>query len=190
MLRTTLAGQWKRMRVLRSVARPMLASIFIAQGYQTLRHPEQVVKQAEPVVRSLAGLTDVMPDDTEQAVRVNGAVQMAAGTLLALGWLPRTSALALAVTLVPVTAAGHRFWEESDSEQRGQQRIHFLKNLAMLGGLLIAAGDTAGKPSLAWRGRQELKSARRELSSAARAARVSGRAGIRTGRLLARVRGH
>ena len=34
---------------------------------------------------------------------------------------------------------------------RAQQRIQFLKNLAIFGGLLIAAADTAGRPSLAWR---------------------------------------
>ncbi len=168
----------------------MLASIFIVQGYQTLRHPETVAKKAEPVVSSLATMTSAIPDDPEQAVRINGAVQLTAGTLLALGWLPRASALAIAATLVPTTAAGHRFWDEVDPEQRGQQRIHFLKNLAMFGGLLIAASDTAGKPSLAWRGRHQVKSTRRELSSAARAAKLSGRAGLRAGRLRGRLPGN
>jgi uncharacterized membrane protein YphA (DoxX/SURF4 family) len=79
--------------------------------------------------------------------------------LLALGWLPRISAFAIAATLVPTMAAGHRFWEEDDPEMRAQQRIHFLKNLIMLGGLLMAAGDAAGKLSLAWRRRHRAKSA-------------------------------
>lgn len=177
------------MPVLRSLARPMLASIFVVEGYRTLRHPEQVVKQAEPVVSSLARIADVVPEDAEQAVRINGAVQLGAGALLAAGWLPRASALAIAATLVPTTAAGHRFWEEDDIERRGQQRIHFFKNVAMLGGLLIAAGDTAGKPSLAWRGRHGLRSTRRELSSTARAARVSARAGMKAGQLRSRLPG-
>jgi putative oxidoreductase len=42
------------MVVLRAIARPMLASIFIAQGYETFRHPERVAGRAEPVVRPLA----------------------------------------------------------------------------------------------------------------------------------------
>jgi putative oxidoreductase len=177
------------MLVLRSVARPLLAFVFVAQGYQTLRHPEQVVKEAEPVVNSLAAWVEVVPDNTEQAVRVNGAVQLLAGTLLALGWLPRASALVIAGTLVPTTAAGHRFWEETDPERRTQQRIHFLKNLAMLGGLLIAAGDTAGQPSLAWRGRAGARSARRGLASAAKVARVSGRTGHKAGQPQVRLLG-
>lgn len=175
------------MPVLRSLARPLLASIFIVEGYRTLRHPEHVVKQAEPVVGSLSRMTGVVPDDTEQAVRVNAAVQLGAGAMLAAGWMPRASALAIAATLVPTTAAGHRFWEEDDPEARRQQRIHFLKNLAILGGLLITAGDTAGKPSLAWRGRHSAKSARRELSSTARTAKASARAGVKAGRLQARL---
>lgn len=123
----------------------MIASIFVIQGFQTLRSPERVVKQAEPVVRSLAEFLDFVPDDTAQAVRVNAAVQLGGGALLAMGWLPRLSALAMAASLVPTTAAGHRFWEYDDPQERAQQRIHFLKNLSMLGGLLMAAADSGGR---------------------------------------------
>jgi putative oxidoreductase len=168
------------MAVLRAVARPMLASIFIVQGFDTMRHPDRVVKKAEPVVRPIAERVSVVPDDTETAVRVNGAVQLVAGSLLAMGWLPRISALAIAGTLVPTTAAGHRFWEEQEEQDRAQQRIHFLKNVVMFGGLLIAAADTSGRPSLAWRSRHAVSSARHEASLAAkvaRAAKTSGKAG-------------
>ena len=139
------------MAVLRAVARPMLASIFVVQGYQTWRWPERVAARAEPVVRPVTDRVAVLPDETEQAVRLNGAVQCVAGSMLAMGWLPRLSAAVLAGTLVPTTLAGHRFWEVEDKQERAQQRIHFLKNLTMLGGLLIAAADTGGNPSLAWR---------------------------------------
>jgi uncharacterized membrane protein YphA (DoxX/SURF4 family) len=60
----------------------------------------------------------------------------------------------LAGTIVPTTYAGHRFWEESDPQSRSQQRIHFLKNLGLLGGLILAAVDTEGRPGLAWRAKQ------------------------------------
>ena len=75
--------------------------------------------------------------DTEQLVQFNGLVQIVAGTTLALGVLPRLSALALAGSLVPTTLAGHRFWEEHDEAARAQQTIQFLKNAAMMGGLLM-----------------------------------------------------
>jgi uncharacterized membrane protein YphA (DoxX/SURF4 family) len=158
------------MVVLRAIARPMLASIFIAQGYETFRHPERVAGRAEPVVRPLAERIPAVPAKPEDAVRLNGAVQIAAGTMLALGRWPRLSSLALAATLVPTTLAGHRFWEEEDGKTKAQQRIHFLKNISMLGGLLIAAGDTAGQPSIAWRTRHAAEAAKKETSRTARTA--------------------
>ena len=175
------------MTVLRATARPMLASIFALQGYDTMRHPEKVAPRAEPVVRPVADAVPVVPDKTEDAVRLNGAVQFTAGSLLALGIWPRLSALAIAATLVPTTIAGHRFWEVEDEMERTQQRIHFLKNLAIFGGLLIAAADTAGRPSLAWRSRHAARSARRDLSLATRTARVSSRAGAKAGRVSGRA---
>ncbi|HEV8276200.1 MAG TPA: DoxX family protein [Streptosporangiaceae bacterium] len=175
------------MTVLRAVARPMLASIFVLQGYDTMSHPERVAPRAEPVVDPLAELVPGIPAKTEDAVRLNGAVQFTAGSLLALGIFPRLSALAIAATLVPTTVAGHRFWEAENEQDRAQQRIQFLKNLAIFGGLLITTADTAGRPSLAWRGRHAARSARRDLSLAARTARTSGRAGVKAGRISGRL---
>jgi uncharacterized membrane protein YphA (DoxX/SURF4 family) len=161
----------------------MLASIFVLQGLDTLRQPERVAAKAEPVVRPITSFVSVLPDKTEDVVRINSAVQVVAGSMLALGWWPRLSACALAATLVPTTIAGHRFWEAEDQQERAQQRIHFLKNLSMLGGLLIAAADTAGSPSLAWRSRHAARSARREALLAARTARLSGKTAARASRL-------
>jgi uncharacterized membrane protein YphA (DoxX/SURF4 family) len=159
----------------------MVASIFIVQGYDTLRRPERVAPAAEPVVRALAERVPAVPAKTEQAVRLNGAVQLVAGSLLAIGRFPRLSALAIAATLVPTTVAGHRFWEEDEEKDQAQQRIHFLKNLSMFGGLLIAAADTEGSPSIAWRTRHAAKTARREASLVAKTAKTSGRAGAKAG---------
>ena len=165
----------------------MLASIFAIQGYDTMRRPERVAPRAEPVVRAASERMPGIPADTEQAVRINGAVQFAASSLLAIGWLPRLSALTIAATLVPTTLAGHRFWEAESEQDRAQQRIHFLENLAILGGLLIAAADTEGRPSLAWRSRHAARAARREVSLAAKTARASGKAGAAAGRLSSRL---
>jgi len=171
------------MAVLRAIARPMLASIFAIQGLDTLRNPERVVPTAEPVVKPLSEKVPVLPDSVEQAVRLNGAVQLAGGTLLAIGWVPRLAALAIAGTLVPTTLAGHRFWEADEPQTRKQQKIQFLKNLSMLGGLLIAAADTGGRPSLAWRGKHAVRDVRRQSAVAARAARTGARAGRARGRV-------
>ena len=111
------------------------------------------VPAANPVV---SGLAQWLPSGvtTKQVVLADGALKVAAGGLLAFGRFPRLSALALAGSLVPTTIAGHAFWKESDPAKRKQQRVHLIKNVTMLGGLLIAAVDTEGKPSLAGRARR------------------------------------
>lgn len=165
----------------------MLASIFIIQGLDTVLHPDGKVAAAEPVVRPLAERASFVPDDVEQAVRINGAVQLVAGSMLALGRFPRVSALAIAASLLPTTYAGHRFWETDDKQERMQQRIHFLKNVSMFGGLLIAAGDTAGNPSIAWRGRHAVTSAKRDVALATKSAKAGAKAGAK-GRTKSRAK--
>ncbi len=165
------------MSVVRRIGRPMLAAMFVYGGLDQLRHPGGRAETAAPVIDKLAPVLR-LPDDRELLVRVNGATMAGAGSLLALGRLPRLSAAVLAASLVPTTLAAHRFWEQDDPAQRAQQKLHFLKNLGMLGGLLIAAVDTEGRPGLPWRARRAAKdagrtarSAKRELRHAAHAAR-------------------
>ncbi|HEX4728580.1 MAG TPA: DoxX family protein [Jatrophihabitans sp.] len=141
------------MALIRALARPLLAASFISGGIDTLRNPGPRVPGAEKVVSPLVQAVPQL-SNTEQVVKLDAGIKVAAGALLALGKFPRLSAAALAASLVPTTLAGHRFWEESDPARRKQQQLHLLKNAGMLGGLLLAAVDTAGRPSLAWRARQ------------------------------------
>src|SRR3954454_1755214 len=139
--------------MIRRVARPMMASMFVMGGIDSVQHPESKAAKAESVAPTLARPLG-LPEDTAQLVRINGAVQVGAGLLLASGRFPRLAALVLAGSLIPTTYAGHRFWEETDKQARAMQRIHFMKNVSMLGGLLLAAVDTEGRPSLGWRARR------------------------------------
>ena len=67
----------------------------------------------------------------------------------------------------PATA----FWEENDSAAKKGQLLHFFKNASMLGGLLLAAVDTAGKESLAHKTKHVTKRSKRKAAkSAAKAA--------------------
>jgi uncharacterized membrane protein YphA (DoxX/SURF4 family) len=118
------------------VARPLLAGMFVYGGLDAIRNPAGKVPRAEKVAPDVGNLVGI-DADTEQLVQFNGAVQVVAGTTMGLGIFPRLSALALAGSLVPTTLAGHRFWEEESEAGRAQQTIQFLKNLAMLGGLLL-----------------------------------------------------
>ncbi|MDG4862698.1 DoxX family protein [Streptomyces sp. T-3] len=160
------------MALIRRIARPLLASAFISGGYSTLRHPEQMAPDVEAVAVPLKQRIPKLPTDPEQQVRIIGAVQLGAGTLLTLGRFPRLAAGALAGTLVPTTLASYRYWEEKDPELRAQQRAHFLKNLSLIGGLLITAADTHGKPSVAWRARKSASTGRRAVQRAGRRAEL------------------
>ncbi len=138
------------MSVVRRIARPLLASMFVVGGTDQLKHPSAKSDTARPVVQKVAPLLG-LPDDTELLVRANGVVMVGAGTMLALGRFPRVAAGVLAASLVPTTVAAHSFWREEDPAVRAQQRVHLLKNLGLLGGLLLAAVDTEGRPGLAYR---------------------------------------
>ena len=141
------------MAITRRIARPLLASIFVAGGIDALRDPEGKAKAAQVIAVPLNRQFPSLPDDPELLVRVNGTVQVGAGALLALGRCRRLAAVALIASIIPTTYAGHRFWEEEDESLRAQQQVHFLKNLGLLGGLILAATDTEGEPSLGWRAR-------------------------------------
>jgi putative oxidoreductase len=143
------------MPLIQAVARPLLSSLFVTAGVNHLRHPEQVAPTAEPVTTKLAELIPGLPKDPATLVRVNAVVQVTGGLALATGRFRRLAALALIGSLVPTTLAGHPYWKEEDPGQKVVQRINFQKNLAMIGGLLLAAVDREGKPSLSWRAKRK-----------------------------------
>jgi len=123
-----------------------------------------------PMVQKAAPNAPI-PSDAKTWVRINAGVHIVAGLALATGRAPRLSSLALAATVVPTTVAGHPFWEESDPGAKANQKIHFFKNLSMLGGLLLAGVDTEGKPGLAWRAKHAATDVRREARQLSKAAK-------------------
>jgi putative oxidoreductase len=129
------------MRIVRTLARPMLAGVFIAGGLDVLANPEPRAKLAKPVVDKVASAVPFAPSDPKAAVALNAAVHIGAGTMLAAGILPRLAALALATSLVPTTLAAHRFWDVAEEAERSRQRTQFLKNSAIFGGLVVVALD-------------------------------------------------
>lgn len=110
----------------RRVGQALLSVVFVKSGYDVARQPG-------PRVDKAAKLGVPNP---EVAVRANGAAMVVGGTALALNKLPRLAALGLIASLVPTTVAGHPFWEFEGAERK-QQEIHFMKNLGLLGGLLL-----------------------------------------------------
>lgn len=137
--------------LIRRLARPMLSAIFINAGVNELRNVEQHVKVGAPLIEKVRpSLPDQLPSEPAALVRIDAGVKIVAGLALALGKFPRLASLLLAGGLVPTTLAGHRFWELDEPGERTSQQIHFFKNLGLLGGLILAAVDTEGRPSLGW----------------------------------------
>jgi uncharacterized membrane protein YphA (DoxX/SURF4 family) len=120
----------------RTAGRLLTGSTFVVLGADAARNPGGRVEAAGPILDSIRKLVP-LPKDDALLVRANGAAQAAGGALLALGRFPRVSAAVLAGSMVPTTLAGHAFWKGEDPAARKAQRIQFLKNAALIGGLLF-----------------------------------------------------
>jgi uncharacterized membrane protein YphA (DoxX/SURF4 family) len=144
--------------LIRRVARPMLSAAFIARGVDALRSPKPAADAARLTLEGLSKLPDPVgtnvPSNAETVARVSAGVQIGGGLLLATGKLPRLASAALAVSVVPGSLGGHAFWNETDPQRKADERRAFLTDISLIGGLIIAAVDTEGKPSLGWRGRR------------------------------------
>lgn len=169
------------MTVTRLIARPMLASMFVVGGVNALKNASTLGPAAQPAADKYVPLAQKavpqapIPTDATTLVRINAVAQITAAAALATGRAPRLASAVLAASLVPTTVAGHRFWEESDPATRSNERVHFFKNVSMMGGLLLAGVDTEGKPGLAWRARRAASDAKREARQLAKDARREAR---------------
>ena len=156
--------------LIRRIARPLLSIAFIGQGVDSLLNPKSAAQAAAPAVDGLRALPDPVGSsiltDPETFAQVNAAIQIGGGLLLATGKLPRVASAALAFTVLPANLGAHMFWSEIDPEVKARKRQQFLTDLSLLGGLMIASADTAGKPSLGWRGRRAAERISERVSTA------------------------
>ncbi|WP_194826552.1 DoxX family protein [Nocardia sp. XZ_19_231] len=170
----------------RRIARALLGTTFVAAGVNGLMNQKPRAAAANALAdKGRTGLPDALaarvPDDPSQFVRINSAAQVVGGLLLASGRAPRPAALVLAATVVPGTVTEQDFWAETDPDRKAAKRVGFLKDLGLLGGLMIAAADTEGKPSLGWRARRAFS--REEPRIAAEGAAIAAAAKVRGAQL-------
>ncbi|WP_048422742.1 DoxX family protein [Mycolicibacterium obuense] len=156
--------------LIRRVARPMLSAVFISRGVEALRSPKPAAQSTQNTLDGLSKLPDPvstnLPSDAETVARINAAVQIGGGLLLATGKLPRVASAALALTVVPGSLGGHNFWNQTDPQRKAEERRAFVTDISLIGGLIIAAVDTEGKPSLGWRGRRAARKAADAVTAA------------------------
>ena len=120
------------------IARITLALIFVFSGADKLFfHTAASVAYMQAVGLPLAGWL----------VYPTGLIEFGGGILLAIGYRAKLAAAALALFTVAATLLFHNFWA-APADQAVLQTIMFLKNVAMLGGLLLVIVHGAGRLAL------------------------------------------
>lgn len=119
------------------VARILLSALFLTAGIRK-------VLAIAGTAGYFAKLGMPMP---EVMAWVAVVIEIGGAVLLITGWNARRAAWLLIVFTAIATAMAHRFWE-FDAAQYGNQLNHFLKNVAIIGGLLYVAALGAGSASI------------------------------------------
>jgi putative oxidoreductase len=115
------------MSIAKSLGHVFLSGIFISGGAQAFIEPGGRANK----------VADVGLPQPKQAVELNGALMVIAGTLLGLGIAPKLAATVLIGSLLPTTIVGHAFWKEESTAGRTTQLTQFFKNLGLFGGLML-----------------------------------------------------
>jgi uncharacterized membrane protein YphA (DoxX/SURF4 family) len=141
------------MKLLRLLARPMLAATFVAEGADAVIRPEAHTEKFKKLVPALekAGVPPALYANPKMLARVSGAVATVSGLMLATGRRPRSAALTLALVNVPLTLVNNPVWDAHGAEERKRYLSGLLRGVSLGGGLLVAAADLGGKPSWGWR---------------------------------------
>lgn len=126
------------------LGRLLLSLIFLMSGANKIYNWSQTVDQMEGEGMVAVGFFLVMAIILE----LGGSLSVLFGMKARLG------AAALIVFLVPVTLIFHDFWQYKD-EVRMEQMIHLMKNLAIMGGLLVVLTHGAGPVSFDARRRKQ-----------------------------------
>jgi putative oxidoreductase len=74
-------------------------------------------------------------------------VELIGGLCLVFGFKARIAAFIMFLYLIPTTLIFHNFWALQGAA-RGDNQIHFLKNIAIMGGLLMVSAYGPGKLSI------------------------------------------
>lgn len=119
------------------IGRILLSAIFILSGIGKLVDYEGTIRYMEAANLFLIPLLLV----------IAALIEIFGGLSILLGYKTRYGALLLFLYLIFVTVIFHNFWALEGMSQQ-MQMIHFMKNLAIMGGLLYAASVGAGKLGL------------------------------------------
>jgi putative oxidoreductase len=146
MTTTTITGDPARMGVraaagvndaLLALGRILVALIFVSSGIEKFMDlgatASAISSKGLPYANVLAVLT--------------ATLEAGGGLLIILGWQTRLAALALAIFCAVAAYYFHDFWNQT-GQQHTNNMIHFMKNVSIIGGLLMLCAAGAGRYSL------------------------------------------
>jgi putative oxidoreductase len=118
-------------------ARILIAALFLTAG----------IRKALAYAATVAYMTRLGFPAPEAMAVISIIIEIGGALLLIAGWRTRWVAWGMALFTVIATFAGHRFWQV-EAAQYVNQMNHFLKNFAIVGGLLMIAGFGPGPTSV------------------------------------------
>lgn len=116
------------------VARILLMALFISTGWGKLTNFAATVKYMETVNAPAPPI----------AATIAAFMEFFVGIAIVLGIATRPLALAFAVFTLGAALLGHRFWT-MEGPPREENKINFLKNMSIIGGLLLLAVTGPGR---------------------------------------------
>jgi putative oxidoreductase len=131
-LKTAFRADWAA-----AIGRIGLALLFLWSGYAKFAHAAGTIGYMKAYGMPAADIL-IWPV---------ALIEVLAGAMLVLGWKTRWAVLALIVLTVPAALVFHAYWGVP-ADQVMNQQIHFMKNLAILGGLLSVFAHGSGRYAL------------------------------------------
>jgi putative oxidoreductase len=113
------------------IGRAMFGGFFLYNGINHLMHHQNMAGYAEAKGVPAASV----------AVQGTGVMLVLGGLSLLTGYKPKLGAALVAAFLAGVSPSMHAFWKESEPQQRQAEMINFMKNMALAGAAILAAGS-------------------------------------------------
>jgi putative oxidoreductase len=117
--------------------RILLSVVFLVSGFFKIGGYTQLVGYAASKGLPMASV----------AIACAAVLELAGGLAILAGFQTKIAAWILFLYLIPTTFFFHNFWALQGAEQQDNM-IHFLKNVAIMGGLVILAANGPGPYSV------------------------------------------
>jgi putative oxidoreductase len=119
------------------IGRILLSMVFLLSGLQKVGMYSMMVGYAAAMGLPMAKIS----------IGVAAAIEILGGLAILTGFQTKLASWILFLFLIPTTLLFHNFWAMSGMEKM-DNTAHFLKNLAIMGGLLILGANGAGAYSV------------------------------------------